>query len=296
MKFGIYHVYWGRQWNDPFEVTCEKCRKASRMGFDVLEVNAVDLAALDAAKLADLRSLASDCGIRLTAGSGLTPQRNVASENPEIRRAGIEYLKRTFECLDRAGVHKLAGMMYSCWPETAVRKGTTKEAHRERSILSLREIADAAADHGVQLMLEVANRFECFLLNTSEEATAYVKEVGKQNVFVMLDSFHMNIEEDHIGDAIRTAGRYLGHLHIGESNRKVPGKGHIPWKEIGQGLRDIDFSGDVVMEPFVLHNCPVGDDIGVWRDLSDGADEARLDSDLEESLRFLKKEFGVSSL
>lgn len=64
MKFGIYHVYWGRQWNDPFEVTCEKCRKASRMGFDVLEVNAVDLAALDAGKargpsLAGIRTAAS---------------------------------------------------------------------------------------------------------------------------------------------------------------------------------------------------------------------------------------------
>ena len=102
----------------------------------------------------------------------------------------------------------------------------------------------------------------------------------------MLDTFHMNIEEDSFGAAIRTAGPLLGHFHTGECNRKVPGRGRIPWKEVGEALRDIDYDGAVVMEPFVRMGGTVGESIKVWRDLSSGADEAGLDRDAAESVRF----------
>ena len=292
MNFGIYANYWTKNWNDTFEEMCRKCKKSKELGFDVLELNAIDLAALEPEKLEYLKSTAEEEGIRLTAGSGLTKKYDTASKDPNVREAGIDYLKRTFECLDRANIHKLAGMMYGYWP-VDFSEGIDKEGTRERSIVSLRKIADAAASHNIKLMLEVANRYECYLLNTSEEAVSYVKDVGKDNVYVMLDSFHMNIEEDNIGEAIRLAGRHLGHMHIGEANRRVPGKGHIPWKEIGSALHDINYQDDIVLEPFVLHNCQVGDDIKVWRDLSYGEEEKTMDKDLKESLIFLKKEFKI---
>jgi D-psicose/D-tagatose/L-ribulose 3-epimerase len=155
----------------------------------------------------------------------------------------------------------------------------------------MKELADYAAKYDITLLIEVLNRFEQFLLNDAAEGISYVKEVGKDNVKVMLDCFHMNIEEDNMGDAIRSAGNYLGHFHIGECNRKVPGKGRMPWAEMGQALRDINFDGIVVMEPFVKTGGIVGSDIKVWRDLSDNADEAKLDADIKESLQFVKKNF-----
>jgi D-psicose/D-tagatose/L-ribulose 3-epimerase len=139
--------------------------------------------------------------------------------------------------------------------------------------------------------MEVVNRFEHFLLNDAKEAVQYVKDVGRPNVKVMLDCFHMSIEEDSMGDAIRTADKYLGHFHIGETNRKVPGKGRMPWDEMAQALRDINYQGYVVMEPFVKMGGGVGSDIKVWRDLSDGADEAQLDADIAESARFVRSKF-----
>ena len=96
---------------------------------------------------------------------------------------------------------------------------------------------------------------------------------------------------DNISDAIECAGDYLGYMHVGESNRKVPGKGHLPWKEIGIALKKIGFDGNIVMEPFVKMGGQVGSDIKVWRDLSDGADEIKLDKDIKESLIFLKNKF-----
>ena len=114
---------------------------------------------------------------------------------------------------------------------------------------------------------------------------------GGPNVKVMLDCFHMNIEEDSMGGAIRYAGDHLGHFHIGETNRKVPGKGRMPWDEMAQALRDIHYQGYVVMEPFVKMGGGVGSDIKIWRDLSDGADEAQLDADIAESARFVRSKF-----
>ena len=102
----------------------------------------------------------------------------------------------------------------------------------------------------------------------------------------MLDTFHMNIEEDDIGGAIRSAKGVLGHFHTGECNRRVPGKGRTPWHEIACALRDIDYRGSVVMEPFVRMGGTVGSDIKIWRDISCGADEARLDADAASALEF----------
>lgn len=105
----------------------------------------------------------------------------------------------------------------------------------------------------------------------------------------MLDCFHMNIEEDSFYDAIVSTGKYLGHFHVGEANRKVPGKGRIPWNEIGRALRDIGYDGGVVMEPFVCMGGGVGQDIKVWRDLSNNASPEQLDADIAESCAFLRK-------
>jgi D-psicose/D-tagatose/L-ribulose 3-epimerase len=152
-------------------------------------------------------------------------------------------------------------------------------------------LSKTAESLGIDLCLEVVNRFETFILNTSEEAVRYCNDVGSKRVKILLDTFHMNIEEDNIGDAIRLAGSYIGHLHVGEGNRKVPGKGHLPWGEIGKALRDIHYKNGVVMEPFVLEGGQVGRDIKVWRDLSSNASPERMDKDIKESLEFLKKAF-----
>ena len=124
------------------------------------------------------------------------------------------------------------------------------------------------------------------LRTISEEGVEFVKEVDKDNVKVMLDTFHMNIEEVSIGDAIRHAGNLLGHLHTGECNRMVPGKGRMPWREIGDALQDIKYDGNVVMEPFVRMGGQVGSDIKIWRDISRGACEAELDADAKRSVEF----------
>lgn len=287
MKYGIYFAYWENSWDVDFEKYIEK---AKSLGFDVLEIAALGLVHLPKEKLLRLKSLAKAHGIILTAGIGLPKKYDVSSSDETIRLNGIEFMKQVLDAMHTAGIDRIGGTIYSYWP-VDYSTPPNKEEVRRNSIKSIKELADYAHQYGIVLLIETLNRFEQFLLNDAEEAIAYVKEIGKPNVKVMLDTFHMNIEEDNIAEAIRSTGEYLGHLHIGEANRKVPGKGSLPWKEIGQALQDIGFEEYVVMEPFVKIGGQVGGDIKVWRDLSDGASDEQLDEQLAQSLAFVKGSF-----
>lgn len=287
MKFGTYFAYWVQEWKADYNYYC---KKVSKLGFDVLEVGAGFLTEMSDTELEQLKKTAKEENIILTGGIGLPPQYDVSNEDAAVRQRGIEYVKKMFAAMDKADVRLVGGNIYSYWP-VDYSKPIDKPAIWARSVESMLVLADAAADYGITIGIEVLNRFEQFLMNDCAEGVAYVKEVNKPNVKVMLDTFHMNIEEDSLGDAIREAGNYLGHFHIGETNRKVPGKGRIPWDEVGQALRDIKYDGAVVMEPFVREGGTVGEDIKVWRDLSGKASEEQLDAEIAESLQFVKKKF-----
>lgn len=283
MKFGTYFAYWADRWQVDYLDYIPLAKKA---GFDVLEISS-GIADLDDRALACLRDAARDAGIELTLCLGLPQELDVSSSSAATREKGVAFMKHLLVAMDKADVRKVGGIIYAYWP-CDFSKPVDKPTARMHSIVSVREIADFAAPLGIELELETVNRFEQFLINDAREAVAFVKDVGRENVRVMLDSFHMNIEEDFIGDAIRETGGLLGHFHIGECNRKVPGRGHMPWEEIARALKDIHYQGAVVMEPFVKPGGQVGADIKVWRDLSEGADCVRLDNDIKESLNFLR--------
>lgn len=287
MKIGTYFAYWEREWDVDF---FPYISKVAALGFDILEIAGGGLVDLPDKDVIALREEARRCGITLTVCIGLPACYDVSSEDEEIRQNGLTYMKRLLDKMELAQIHQVGGIIYAYWP-VDYSKPVHKETVREISIRSVRELADYALPKGITLTLEVVNRFEQFLFNDAKEAVQYVKDVNRGNVKVMLDSFHMNIEEDNFYDPIITAGPYLGHYHIGEANRKVPGKGHIPWKEIGRALQEIGYDGTVVMEPFVCPGGTVGSDIKVWRDLSDNADAEQLDRDIAESCRFIRETF-----
>ena len=288
MKHGIYYAFWENEWNADFRYYIEK---AARIGFDVLEIAAHHINAYNAAQLTGIRQCAKDNGIMLTAGLGPSKERNLSSPDAAVRKAGEAFFKETLTNIAKLDVPLIGGALHSYWP-IDYSKPVDKAGDRARGIEGVRGIADFARELGIKLCLEVLNRFENHVLNTAAEGVAFVKEVDKPNVKLMLDTFHMNIEEDSIGGAIRTAGPLLGHLHTGECNRRVPGKGRTPWREIGEALRDIDYDGTIVMEPFVKMGGTVGSDIKVWRDLSEGADEARMDQDARDALIFSRYMLG----
>ncbi len=286
MKFGTLFAYWVHDWKGDYKLFA---RKVAKIGFDILEVSAGQLLTMSKNELDELKKLTQDLGVSVTSNIGPPKNKDVSSKNPAVRKAGIKFLTRIMEAMDRLDSRVLAGVLYSYWPCDFV--DVDKKAAWDLGVKSVKELSKTADSLGIDLCLEVVNRFETYILNTSEEAVRYCRAVNSRRAKILLDTFHMNIEEDNIADAIRRAGPLLGHLHVGEGNRKVPGKGHLPWEDIGKALRDIRYDRGVVMEPFVLPGGQVGNDIKVWRDLSGGAGAARMDREIGESLRFLKRAF-----
>ncbi|MGI6237454.1 MAG: sugar phosphate isomerase/epimerase family protein [Candidatus Excrementavichristensenella sp.] len=286
MKIGTYFAYWAKEWQVDYFPYLDKAADA---GFDVLEISS-GIWDLSEKKLKELRIRAEDKGLILTVCLGIPKHLNVSSDCESVRRAGVDYINQLIKKMDMANIRKIGGILYAYWP-CDYTQPVNKEKAREISIASVREMADFANDYGIEMEMETVNRFEQFMINDAAEAVSYVKDVGRDNVKVMLDSFHMNIEEDSMSSAIRTAGKYLGHFHIGENNRKVPGKGRMPWQEMADALKEINYQGYVVMEPFVRMGGGVGSDIKVWRDLSGNASDAQLDADIRESCAFCKSIF-----
>lgn len=281
-KIGIYYAYWTHDWDADFHPFIDK---VAGLGFDILEVHAGVIAKANPEERKSLKSHALDRNLALTYCIGLPPEYDLASEDTVVRENGIAYLQKIAEAIGEMGGGKLGGIIYSSWPAAMPFGLTDKRPYLERSIYSMKRAISAAEANNVSFNVEVVNRFEQFLLNTCEEAVAYIEAVESPNARVMLDTFHMNIEEDFVGNAILMAGDKLGHFHLGENNRMPPGYGHIPWTEIAFALRRIDYQGDLVMEPFLMPGGQVGRDIRVFRDLRGDLD---LDEEARKALFFIR--------
>jgi D-psicose/D-tagatose/L-ribulose 3-epimerase len=289
MKYGIYYAYWEHEWGGDY---LKYAQKAGRLGFDILEISCAGLAEMPPAKVRELAAAAEDSGVELTGGYGPRPGENIASPDAAVVGKAFEFWKRTFEVLARLGITKVGGGLYSYWP-VDFQKPFDKEEDLRRSIAGMKKLGELAASYAITLGMEALNRFEGYLLNTAAEALAYVRAVGLDNVKIMLDSFHMNIEEDSLIEAINTAGPFLGHFHIGEANRLPPRAGsRMDWAAIGRALRGIGYAGAVVMEPFVLRGGQIGKDIKVWRDLAPSG-ENDLDEAARKSVEFIRESFEV---
>jgi D-psicose/D-tagatose/L-ribulose 3-epimerase len=288
-KVGIYFAYWTKSWAADFSYYIQK---VSKLGFDILEICPAGMLDMSKVELDNIKKTANDEGIELTYCIGFPKGYDLSSESLPVRQNGIEYAKRILKIIHFMDGKIFGGINYACWPGDLNEGIVDKRPYLERSIESIKEVIKIAEDYDITYCLEVVNRFEQFLINTAEEGVAFVDAVGSPNLKLLLDAFHMNIEEDDIGQAIITAGNKLGHFHIGETNRKPPGKGRMPWDEIISALSNIDYKGAIVMEPFVKMGGEVGKDIKMWRDLSNMANEEQLDHDAKNALEFIRNKIG----
>ncbi|HEY4781351.1 MAG TPA: sugar phosphate isomerase/epimerase family protein, partial [Chthoniobacterales bacterium] len=211
-----------------------------------------------------LKSAIADIGLSLTYSIGMTADMDLVSQDTATRQKGIAFLQQVARTMKYMGGTVLAGINYSSWPRKLL-PDEDKQILTDRAIEGVREAIKAAEDNDVIFCVEVVNRFEQFIMNTAAEGIAFAERVGSPNCKILLDTFHMNIEEDSLRGSIVEAGNWLGHFHLGETNRRPPGRGRIPWPEIFGALREINYQGAVVMEPFLLPGGEVGRDISVYR-------------------------------
>lgn len=275
LAIGLHLSFWQTKWSDDLEPFIPLTKEA---GFDICEF---PLLTLDSIPLENLRHTLDEYGMRASCSTGLNQKQDITSPSLDVRKNGIQFLRKCLEAANQLGSPVLVGVTYAPWgffPEDDLCE------RRRNCITSVKTAAAIAEDLGVTLCLEVVNRFEGYLINSVEQGLDFLEEVNHPAVKLHLDTFHMNIEEDVISDAIRKAGNQVGHIHCVANNRKAPGRGHLPWNEIFTALRDIQYQRYVVAEIFVNPAGEVGRGLAIWRPLSDNLMETA-----KESAFFLKK-------
>ncbi len=275
-KIGIHLSYWQESWSDALPPLFTRVREA---GFEVAELPLLSPETMD---FPALRAGLDTAGLLVSCGTGLNPDTDITSPDPDVRKAGLAHLRACLKGAAVLGSPVLGGVTYAPWgffPEN------DWAGRRRRCVDSLKRAGDLAAEHGVTLCLEVLNRFEGYLINTVEQGLALLDAVGHPSLRLHLDTFHMNIEEDDLGAAIQLAGDRLGHFHCVANNRKSPGKGHIDWKKIRTALQAVDYQGYLVAETFVNPAGDVGRSLFIWRKLADDLAENAADT-----ARFLQEE------
>jgi D-psicose/D-tagatose/L-ribulose 3-epimerase len=285
---GIHFGYWTQSWSsEPIQFV----GRAQKCGFEVLEINAPKVTLMSNEERDALKAAVEDAGLTLTYSIGLKDDMDLASEDAATRRKGIAFLQDVSRAMKYLGGTVMAGINYSSWPRKLA-PNEDKRVLTDRAVEGVQEAIKTAEDCGVIFCIEVVNRFEQFMMNTAAEGIAFAERVGSPNCKLLLDTFHMNIEEDSLRGSLIEAGTWLGHFHLGEPNRRPPGRGRMPWQEIFGALREINYQGAVVMEPFLVPGGEVGRDISVFRDLLGAGD---LDDEASRSVEFVRSELKKAS-
>jgi len=179
----------------------------------------------------------------------------------------VEYLAFALQVARDAGAGSLSGVTYGTIGKTSGAPVTEQESD---AICRLVErVAQKARDLNMRLGLEPCNRYETHLLNTARQTAEIIERLGAENVFIHLDTYHMNIEEAGMEAGFADAGEHLGYVHLSESNRGVPGRGTLDWDATFKGLSEVGFQGTMTLESFVYLAPEIAAGLAVWRPVAD---------------------------
>lgn len=280
IEFGGHALVWVGDWS-PTSARAA-ISSAARNGYDYIELAIFDPWNFDTKLTKDLLQ---EYGLRAHASLGLSAKTDVTSTDPSIVAKGDELLRKVTDVLHDIGGTELCGVIFSAlakYPTPA-----SKE-NRNNSIKAMQRLADYAADKGINIDLEVVNRYETNIMNTGIEGLAFLDEVNRPNAFLHLDTYHMNIEEDGMQKSVLAAKDRLGYVHIGESHRGYLGTGNVDFDSFFAALKKINYKGPITFESFssAVVDPSLSNTLCVWRNLwSDSDDLAK------KSLDFMKARY-----
>lgn len=244
-------------------------RKTAEAGFDLIEFPLMDPFAFD---VGAARRALDEHGLAVSASLGLSDATDVTSDDPAVVAAGEALLMRAVDVLADLGGTHFCGVIYSAMKKYML---PVSEAGVARSQRSIARVVDHAASRGVQVSLEVVNRYETNVLNTARQAVEYVGQVGRPGLGIHLDTYHMNIEESDMTAPVLDAAELLRYVHIGESHRGYLGTGTVDFDAFFKALGRIGYDGPIVFESF--SSAVVAEDLsrmlGIWRNLWTDSDE-----------------------
>jgi D-psicose/D-tagatose/L-ribulose 3-epimerase len=279
MQYGLNLLLWTDRLHDGLEPVVDRIKA---IGYDGVEIPIFELneplhrewgRRLDAAGLA--RTAVT------VRGAGDNP----ISPSAGVRAAAVDAMRRTIDCCRAAGVRILCGPTHSAIGEFTG-KGPTADEFKW-GVDTMRQAAEHAAQAGVTIATEYLNRFENYFLTSVDQTVTFVKAVDHPNVRMMYDTFHANIEEKDVSQAIRAAAPWTVLVHVSENDRSIPGTGHVHWEETFDALHAAGYDGWMVVEAFGLALPNIVAATKIWRRMFPTEDRLAVDA-----LAFMKAQVG----
>lgn len=213
-------------------------------------------------------------------GSG----RDLTHDDPAVHKTCFDYITQCFDLCNIWNATFLAGPMYSAVGKARMVSADQRKIEWERAVRNIYTVCQRAAERGLYIALEPLNRFESDLINTAEDVMRLVRDVNHPSAKVLLDGFHMAIEEHDLEKAITAVGDKLIHVQVSENYRGTPGTGQTPWHLFRNGLKKINYQGIVSIESFTPEIKELAGAVCIWKNLAESQDDFA-----SEGITFLKK-------
>jgi D-psicose/D-tagatose/L-ribulose 3-epimerase len=272
-------------WTSPFTTAAihDILPKVKAMGFDAIEIALEDPALVDGN---ELKHALDAHGLQAVVCGAFGPTRDFTHDDIAVHENCFNYLRACFTLCNTLGTSFVAGPIYSAVGKARMVPADQRKREWKLAVKNLHSVCKMADEQGLQIALEPLNRFESDLVNTAADVVRLVNDINHPAAKIMLDGFHMNIEERDMERAIITAGDKLIHFQVSENYRGTPGTGQTQWAAIKRGLQAINYKGAVSIESFTPDNKELAGAVCFWHPMAENQDDFA-----REGLRFLKELF-----
>jgi D-psicose/D-tagatose/L-ribulose 3-epimerase len=268
-RIGVHALVWVGGWTQPEARAAIESTKAA--GYDLIEIPLLDPWSVDVKMT---QRLLEEHELGMTASLGLSPETDVSSEDPAVVQSGERLLRQAADVVRDLGGDYLCGVIYC---NLGKYPGPPSERSLANSVETMQRVADHAAASDISLGIEVVNRYESNLFNTARDALEFISDIERPNVYVHLDTYHMNIEEPDMFSPVLQCGDRLGYVHVGESHRGYLGSGSVDYAGFFRALAQIGYGGTITFESFssAVVSPTLSNMLAIWRNLwNDSADLA----------------------
>ncbi len=267
-------------WTSPFNTkSIALFPKIKKLGFDAVEIAVEDPSLIDsgavnhALRENDLQPVI--CG-------AFGPTRDLTNEDPAVHQNCFDYIEQCFDICEAVGGKFLAGPMYSAVGKARLVSAEQRKREWDLAVKNLGKVCESAGKRGLHIALEALNRFETDLINTSKDLVRLVGDINHPAARIMVDSFHMTIEEQNLAEAVKLVGDKLIHVQVSENHRGIPGTGQTRWNDLREGLEAVGYEGIVSIESFTPEIKELAGAVCIWKPFAENQDEFA-----REGLRFL---------
>ena len=271
--FGVHTSMWTMSWDK--DGSERAIAAATAHGFDFIEIALLSPGSVDAAAS---RKLLERAGLPAVCSLGLPESVWPSRHGPD---GAVAFLTKALDVAHAMGAEALTGVTYGGIGETSGLPPTAQEL--DNVAVTLERAARHAAGLGMRFGIEPVNRYETHLMNTARQGVDMIERIGAPNMFLHLDTYHMNVEERGMAMGVLEAREHLAYIHLSESDRGTPGAGNVRWDEVYGALAAIGFEGGLAMESFIDMPPEIAHGLAVWRPVAESRDVV-----LDRGLPFLR--------